>query len=303
MKIRSVLFVLALAFVVAPAFAQKGFKKIIVDQNWMQKHIDDENLVILHVGDTNQYVEGHIKSSRYINAPHFTRVVGDLYWELPEPEVLNKNLRERGVDKKSKIVLVHGGNGHAATFRLYFTLDYFGLSKNVVILDGGLKGWKANNHAVTTAVPEVKVKAEGQLVFKPNPSIKVDKDYVNANSLKDEINVIDARRPAYYEGNGGSHDSYTKSGHIPGAENICWLDIVDENLFMKDLDTLKAYYEEAGAKKKEEVVAYCHVGLRASVIYTVAKGLGYKVRLYDGSFNEWDTLSDEYPTKKGKESK
>jgi thiosulfate/3-mercaptopyruvate sulfurtransferase len=118
---------------------------------------------------------------------------------------------------------------------------------------------------------------------------------MKTNALKDEINLIDARRAMFFEGTKETQEHYTRSGHIPGAENICWLDIVDENLFMKDLDTLKAFYKEAGVKKKELVVAYCHVGLRASVIYTVAKGLGYPVKLYDGSYNE-------YPMKRGKTS-
>jgi len=30
-------------------------------------------------------------------------------------------------------------------------------------------------------------------------------------------------------------------------------------------------YEAQGVGKKDEVIAYCHVGLRASMIYTVAK--------------------------------
>lgn len=302
MKIRILFFVFAITLITTVAFAQKGLNKIIVNQEWMQEHLNDKQVVILHVGDSGKYVDGHIQNAQFINAGDFTRVVGNLSWELPVPEVLNKNLRARGITKKSKIVLVHGGNDHAATFRLYFTLDYFGLAKNAVILDGGLKGWKARELAVTTKVPEVETSPKTELIFKLNTIIMVDKDYMKANSLKDEINLIDARRSKFYEGTEETREHYTRSGHIPGAENICWLDIVDENLFMKDFDTLKAFYTDAGAKKKEEVVAYCHVGLRASVIYTVAKGLGYKVKLYDGSYNEWDTLSEAYPTKQGKDS-
>ncbi len=303
MKVRITLFTLLLVLFSAPAFAQKGFKKIMVDQEWMQKHQADKNLVILHVGDSASYAKGHIEGAQLMGRKDFTVVVGNLYWELPELADFTATLRNFGVNDKSRIVIVHGTDGHAAGFRLYFTLDYFGLGNQTRILDGGMKGWRANSLATSTETFKATPTEVAGLTLKPNRAIKVDKDYVNANSLKDEINVIDARRANYYEGAEDTRDSYKRSGHIPGAENICWLDIVDENLFLKDLDTLKAYYEESGAKKKEEVVAYCHVGLRASVIYTIAKGLGYKVRLYDGSFNEWDTLSEEYPTKRGKESK
>lgn len=302
MKTRSLLFTLALTFISLAAFPQKGFKNIIVDQAWMQKHQDDKNLVVLHVGNEAGYTQGHIEKAQLIGASDFTVVTGNLYWELPEADAFAATLRSFGVDNKSRIIIVHGNDDHAAGFRLYFTLDYFGLGKQTRILDGGMKGWRANNLVSVTEAYKAEATPAGSLILKPDASIKVDKEYVNTVSLKDEINVIDARRAVYYEGAEEDPDGYKRSGHIPGAENICWLDIVDENLFMKDMDTLKAFYEQAGVKKKEEVVAYCHVGLRASVIYTVAKGLGYKVRLYDGSYNEWDTLSEEYPVKTGKQS-
>lgn len=267
----------------------------------MQKHQADNNIVILHVGDSASYAKGHLDRGQLMTPADFAVVVGNLYWELPEQEAFAETLKSFGVTNKSRIVIVNGRDDHAAGFRLYFTLDYFGLANQTRILDGGMKGWRSNS--LTSSTENYKAKpAAGGLTLKLNTDIKVNRDYVNANSLKDDINVIDARRARFYEGAEDTRESYKRSGHIPGAENICWLDIVDENSFMKDIDTLKAFYDEAGAGKKEEVVAYCHVGLRASVIYTVAKGLGYKVRLYDGSFNEWDTLSEEYPTKRGKES-
>ena len=83
--------------------AQKGLKNIIVSQEWLQKHGDDKNLVILHVGSSKSYDEGHIAGARYIDADDFSREVGKLRWELPEPEVFNRNLRDRGVNNKTKI--------------------------------------------------------------------------------------------------------------------------------------------------------------------------------------------------------
>jgi thiosulfate/3-mercaptopyruvate sulfurtransferase len=283
--------------------AQKGLNKIMVSQEWMQEHLDDKNLVVLHVQGKEEYDKGHIQGAQFIDFKDYAVMDGDLAWEIPPEDELNKNLRERGVSSKSKVVLVYGRDDHASTFRLFFTLDYFGLSKNVVILDGGLKGWKFKGLNTTTENnPNEKV-AEGGLKFKKNTSIKVDKDYVKRYAGTDKLNVIDARRVNYYEGAEETRDNYKRSGHIAGAGNVCWLDIVDENMFMRDYGTIKSLFEAQGVGNKDEVVAYCHVGLRASVIYTVAKGLGYKARLYDGSYNEWDTLSDDYPVKTGKERK
>ena len=302
MKARILLFALTLTLSTAPAFSQKGLNKLITSQEWLQSHLDDDNLVVLHVGNAASYEKGHIEGAQLFGTSAFARVVGDLYWELPEQEAFADTLRNYGITNKSKIVIVHGGNGHAPGFRLYFTLDYFGLGKQASILDGGMKGWNAKELPTSKESFQAKATSVKGLKLKPNTTIKVDKDYVKANSLADKINVIDARRSNFYEGTKETQEHYDRSGHVAGAENICWLDIVDENLFVKDTDTILAYFQEAGVKKKEEVVAYCHVGLRASVIYSMAKAMGFKARLYDGSYNEWDTLSEDYPVKTGKDS-
>ncbi len=52
-------------------------------------------------------------------------------------------------------------------------------------------------------------------------------------------------------------------------------------------DQLKARLEAAGVVSGRPLVAYCMVGMRASVVYFVARHLGYDVRLYDGSIVDW----------------
>ena len=37
----------------------------------------------------------------------------------------------------------------------------------------------------------------------------------------------------------------------------------------------------------DQVVTYCWVGYRGSATYFIARHLGYDVRLYDGSFQDW----------------
>jgi len=45
-------------------------------------------------------------------------------------------------------------------------------------------------------------------------------------------------------------------------------------------------------KPGDEVVTYCHIGQQGTAPYFVAKKLGYKVALYDGSYQEWSRLKD-----------
>ncbi len=55
----------------------------------------------------------------------------------------------------------------------------------------------------------------------------------------------------------------------------------------RDTGELRRLFAAAGATDGKEVVTYCRVGTRASAVYFAARLLGYRVRLYDGSMNEW----------------
>ena len=54
--------------------------------------------------------------------------------------------------------------------------------------------------------------------------------------------------------------------------------------------------EQAGVKPGAQIVTYCRTGGQASFLYTVARHLGYDVRLYDGSFIDWSRT--EYPVER-----
>ncbi len=47
-------------------------------------------------------------------------------------------------------------------------------------------------------------------------------------------------------------------------------------------------FDEAGISQNKPIVAYCQVGARAAVAYLAFRRLGYDVRLYDGSYAEWE---------------
>jgi thiosulfate/3-mercaptopyruvate sulfurtransferase len=51
--------------------------------------------------------------------------------------------------------------------------------------------------------------------------------------------------------------------------------------------------------KNKEVVTYCFIGQTASVIYLTGRSLGYNVKVYDGSMQEWSRIP-ELPMEKTK---
>jgi thiosulfate/3-mercaptopyruvate sulfurtransferase len=51
-------------------------------------------------------------------------------------------------------------------------------------------------------------------------------------------------------------------------------------------------FRDAGIQPGDRVVAYCHIGQQATVVYFVARYLGYDARLYDGSWEDWSAHTE-----------
>ena len=67
--------------------------------------------------------------------------------------------------------------------------------------------------------------------------------------------------------------------------------MVDANNMFKPLDQLKPYFDSVATPEKE-LVTYCFIGQTASVVYMAGRMLGYNMRLYDGSLQEWSRIAD-----------
>ena len=62
----------------------------------------------------------------------------------------------------------------------------------------------------------------------------------------------------------------------------------------KPKDEIQALLVEAGLAPGQEVVTYCAVGMRASLMYFAARYVGVPSRVYLGSWNDWRQQSG-YP--------
>ncbi|MBR9998541.1 MAG: sulfurtransferase [Cyclobacteriaceae bacterium] len=270
----------------------ENFDEIFVDQEWLYSHLEDESLVILHLDKPENYIKGHIPGALFVDNSIYAAVRDGLYFELPEAAEFAEELKKRGVDKTKKVIISSGWDTFAHAYRFYVTMEYFGLADQAKILDGGIRGWQAEGFTVSTDTV-IPAETRRKPVLKTHPEILVDKDWIKINLSNPEVSIIDARKSDFYTGS--EKGNYKRGGHIMGAKNLTWTTLVDENFTLLEPGRLRDMYTNIIDEEEKTLVCYCHVALRASVLYTVGKALGYDVRLYDGSFNEWDGLDESFP--------
>src|SRR5438105_2006274 len=286
---------LALAsFAAAQPATSKVNNSMIVSTDWLSKHLSDNSFVLLQVGDKSEYEAAHIPGAQFIQTSDISTPRGTgLILELPPVDQLKATFEKFGLTDQSRIVIYFSKDWVTPTSRVYFTLDYLGFGDRTSILDGGLPAWRAEGKPVTTEVRQAK---QGSFTPHPNAKLVVDSAWVSSNLSKPGIAILDARAAKFYTGEDAGQ--MPRAGHIPHAKSIPFSTLVEDstNKF-KSADALRALFTGAGVKERDSVATYCHIGQQASLLYFVARYLGYDAHLYDGSFQDWSNRK-ELPVEK-----
>ena len=288
---------------------------MLVSTSWLAEHLKDPNVVILHVGDPKKYEAVHIPGAQLmqmmdLSVSDFSEMKGmpgmempkppidgpknGLSLEMPTPDQLRSQLEKFGISNDTKIVVYEANLWLSPAMRTVFALDYAGLGKNTVVLDGGLAAWMRENREVSNVVPAaVKRGTLAPLAILP---IVATAEFVRDHVGKRGYSVIDARSASFYDGVPQSRGEPKRYGHIAGAKSLPFDSMHDEATgLLKPASELAALFTKAGVQPGDTVIAYCHVGQQATAVLFAARSLGHPVLLYDGSWNDWDKRDASFP--------
>jgi thiosulfate/3-mercaptopyruvate sulfurtransferase len=259
---------------------------ILVTAQWAKDHQGDSKVVLVQVNFLKlDYDAEHIAGARYLWP-------GSLAPDSPmgamnEPDLKSaKEIVENlGISNDSHVIIYFVRNEVSPTARIFLTFENLGMKGKVSMLDGGLDAWKKAGFTTTKEVPVVK---RGK--FKPaSMGFIVDKNYVLKNLNSPSAVIVDARMKKFYDGEPVGNP---RDGHIAGAKNIFFQDMIDPNNFFKTTDQLQPYFTPVVDTKEKEIVTYCFIGQTASVVYLAGRILGYNMKLYDGSMQEWSRIKE-----------
>jgi thiosulfate/3-mercaptopyruvate sulfurtransferase len=261
---------------------------LLISAQALARRIGDANLVLLHLGPADGYERGHLPGARPVKLADLVTPQG---FDMLPAEDLRSRLAGLGISDSSDIVVYAADEWLSAATRVIFTLDAAGLGARTRLLDGGQEAWVRAGQPLSTDVPPPKTGNLSPLEIRP---LVVDAAYVFSHRGTPGVALVDARLAEFYSGvkTGGRADKPHRAGHIAGAVSLPFGTPFDERLQLLPNDRLRALFTKAGVKDGDLVVAYCHIGQQATAVLFAARALGYEVRLYDGSFEEWSSRPD-----------
>ena len=273
---------------IGQVFGQTSYPNahLLPEPGWLKDHLNDPQIRIVDLRSKGQYEEGHIPGAVQLDLPNVRATVGGVAGMIADAPTLEAALGGLGIDA-DMIVVGYDDQGGLHAARLFWTLEHAGHRK-ARILNGGFQAWVAEVGELSQKTPEISPR---QFVVHLDPKLVITAEEIAGRLDDPGLALVDARSPAEYD---GRQLFSTRGGHVPGAVNVDWVETLTpfENKW-KGAEEVSKMYEQLGATKDKEVVAYCQTHHRGAHAYFTLRLLGYEnVRGYDGSWEEWGNRDD-----------
>lgn len=268
-----------------------------VAADWLAEHIDDPEIQIIDARmappgqeqrDLNaEYQAGHIPGAVFFDIEALSDHTSPLPHMMPRAEAFAVAMRELGVSSDKHLVVYDEGNLFSAP-RAWWMLRTFGVER-VSIVAGGLEGWRRDELPLEQGLPAL---PEGEFDANFDPQVIKRLTDVLLVSHEGSAQIVDARPAGRFNGQVAEPRPGLRSGHIPGALNVPWTELVI-NGELKTTDELNEIFARQGVDFERPIIASCGSGVTACVVILALATLGANdVTLYDGAWSEWGARDD-----------
>ena len=265
----------------------------LVSVSWLSQNLNAPNLVVLDVSlESNianikvEFPGIQIKGARYFDLKrNFSDLESRLPNTLPNPKYFSLACRNLGINNNSTIV-VYDNIGIYASPRVWWMFKSMG-HKNIAVLDGGLPSWKNKNYPTESI--QNRVLPEGDFKAKFNPNLLKKSFKILENITSKEAILVDARSNGRFFGLIPETRKNLKSGHIPNAINLPFLDVLKDGKFIST-NEISDIFKKLKIDKRPKIFT-CGSGLTACILILASTLISEDNHfLYDGSWSEWGQL-------------
>ncbi len=257
----------------------------LVDTDWVARHAHDADVRVVDMRQSG-FGEGHVPGAVYLS-PLAIRDAKAAPTFLPTPDAFRDLMAKLGISDATRVIAYDERGGIYAA-RLWWILNYFG-HPNVALMNGGWTKWTAEHRDVATDSPPP---AAGRFTPKPQPRWVATADDVVHAIGQSGVKIVDARTQK--EIDGVDLRNIRRGGFVPSSVPVYWEDLLDPTAkTFKSAEEIKQIYQSRGILPSQEVIAYCQVGMRASVDLFALRLIGYdRLRNYYGAWEEWGNRDD-----------
>jgi thiosulfate/3-mercaptopyruvate sulfurtransferase len=261
----------------------------LVSTDWLVSHLGEADLAVVdsswHMPASgrnarDEYLAAHIPGARFLDIDAVSDRSNPAPHMLPTAEQFGQAMAQLGIGRDDRIV-VYDNSPIRTAARGWFMLRHFGAT-DVAILDGGFQKWIAEGRPTEKGEPPPR---KASFDVAGNRSGVVTKQQILSGEI---TRLADARGKPRFEGSEADPRPGVAPGHIPGARNLPFGSLYNEDGTFKSRDELRRLFADAGIDPASQFTASCGSGVTANSLIFAAHLLGNDdVRLYDGSWSEW----------------
>lgn len=264
----------------------------LVTTQWLAGELGSPDLVVLDASShlpsagrdaAAEYAEAHIPGARFVDLKTLINPEGDVPSALPTRDQFDARMSALGVTPGDRVVL-YDNSVMRTSARAWFIFRLFGFEAYAV-LDGGLQKWQAEGRPVESGLPQI---APSRFRSGGGGGAVRCKAEMLANIDARAEQVVDARDPGRFTGEVPDMVHNLPGGHIPGARNLYFADLLREDTTFRPPAELAEAFAKAGLDPNRPLAASCGSGVTASVVLFAHHLLGHDHgALYDGSWSDW----------------
>ena len=260
----------------------------LVTTEWLARHLGDVTIVdsswfmpSLGRNARAEYLQAHVPGARFLDIDEVSDRANPAPHMLPTAEQFAASMETLGVGSGDRIVVYDNSPTRTAA-RGWFMLRHFGAS-DVAVLDGGFQKWTAEGRPTESGEPPPRT---ARFAAKPNDSEIVTKQQILSGEVMTPI--LDARGAGRFEGAEPDPRPGVERGHIPGACNLPFGALYNDDGTFKPPNDIRRLFAAADVDPTRPFVATCGSGVTANSLIFAAHLLGHDGnKLYDGSWSEW----------------